>query len=453
MNPVDNPSNRLGNEPPLVAGGRKGPPDRREISARWLIGTFLTGFTSIILMGVALSAALDGRQVLATPAEVMEAEELAANNGDATGKASRITATQLSLKITDRRVMEVSTLTKVGDRDVVKTMPFGFVDMALAAGHTTKKSYPSFSSADIFGDTGDSGGGIESGQIYGAKVDSEVSLKTTAFELVNANLDTGSSLSLEEVEEAVRISGTALTDGDAQVASLHYIDPLRFGGSGSDFEIVNPLGIKIVQENVSVAAKSGSNPAAADFAEEVLPLNEDISPQKALKEAGYEGEDANGMADAISTLLNSKILKSGWALRIGVETRGEATRIVRASIYEGKDHLFTIAVDDRDQFVPTEAPESGEDIIATLGDGPHPVRVRGDLPSVYDGIYRAAYSYDLTPRMAKQLIKMLASNVDFQAKLNPSDEMKVFFSIAEGKETPDEESDVLYVMRVSTAIR
>ena len=49
----------LGNEPPLIADGRSGPPDRREVSARWLSGTFLTGITSSVLMGVALFAALD----------------------------------------------------------------------------------------------------------------------------------------------------------------------------------------------------------------------------------------------------------------------------------------------------------------------------------------------------------------------------------------------------------
>ena len=52
----------LGNEPPLAGDGRSGPPDRREVSARWLSGTFLTGVTSSVLMGVALFAALDGRE-------------------------------------------------------------------------------------------------------------------------------------------------------------------------------------------------------------------------------------------------------------------------------------------------------------------------------------------------------------------------------------------------------
>ena len=62
----------LGNEPPILADGRRAP-DRREISMRWLSGTFLTGITSSLLMGVALFAALDGRQQLATPAEASAA--------------------------------------------------------------------------------------------------------------------------------------------------------------------------------------------------------------------------------------------------------------------------------------------------------------------------------------------------------------------------------------------
>ena len=51
----------IGNEPPLIGAGRRRAPDRREVSLRWLSGTTLTGFTSTLLMGAALFAALDGR--------------------------------------------------------------------------------------------------------------------------------------------------------------------------------------------------------------------------------------------------------------------------------------------------------------------------------------------------------------------------------------------------------
>ena len=53
----------VGNEPPLVGAGRRRAPDRREVSLRWLSGTALTGLTSTILMGAALFAALDGRDL------------------------------------------------------------------------------------------------------------------------------------------------------------------------------------------------------------------------------------------------------------------------------------------------------------------------------------------------------------------------------------------------------
>ena len=77
MQDMDQTIADLGNEPPLIADGRSGPPDRREVSARWLSGTFLTGVTSSVLMGVALFAALDGREQLATPPEIAELVGLA----------------------------------------------------------------------------------------------------------------------------------------------------------------------------------------------------------------------------------------------------------------------------------------------------------------------------------------------------------------------------------------
>ena len=58
----------IGAEAPILAEGRR-TPDRREVSLRWLSGTFLTGVTASILMGVALFAALEGREMLTTPAE------------------------------------------------------------------------------------------------------------------------------------------------------------------------------------------------------------------------------------------------------------------------------------------------------------------------------------------------------------------------------------------------
>src|SRR5690606_212637 len=125
MQDTDQTIDDLGNEPPLIADGRSGPPDKREVSARWLSGTFLTGVTSSALMGVALFAALDGREQLATPPEIAElAIQPKGDDGGANTKTARLVPARQIARAKDRRRMEVSMASREGDRDVVRTVPF-----------------------------------------------------------------------------------------------------------------------------------------------------------------------------------------------------------------------------------------------------------------------------------------------------------------------------------------
>ena len=71
--------------------------------------------------------------------------------------------------------------------------------------------------------------------------------------------------------------------------------------------------------------------------------------------------------------------------------------------------------------------------------------MRGNLPTVYDGIYRAAYSYGMSKHMTQQLVKLLASDVDFQSRLKPADRIEVFFSQPDGNDEMSDDSELLYV--------
>ena len=144
----------LGNEPPILADGRRAP-DRREISLRWLSGTFLTGITSSILMGVALFAALDGRQQLAIPAEAyaaLEPHDHPPQAGNAVKRGQRILEPNIVAKPADKKIMEVSTMIHDGEKEVVRRKPFAHVTMALAANHSTGEDYPRFDPLAIFSD-------------------------------------------------------------------------------------------------------------------------------------------------------------------------------------------------------------------------------------------------------------------------------------------------------------
>lgn len=449
MQPIEETIAALGNEPPLVAGGQSGPPDRREVSARWLSGTFLTGITSSVLMGVALFAALDGREQLATPPEILNMASLDAGSHAAdTVKTGRLVAPRAIARATDRRRMEVSTMLKAGDRDVVRTLPFIQVKMALAAGHTTSRSYPPFDPLEVFAEDGAAAAQsmLDTGFIYGAKVESEVSLRTLDFPIDTANFDGRVTLSAEEVEAVVRNTAAILTDGAVQVAALHYVDPQRFGETLATQTLGASYGIRIVPENVSVAPRESKSAEIADYAEDILPFHTERDIAEVLNEAGYSEADSEVMARSFGVLLGSPVLKAGSVMRLGIETRGEVSRIVRASLYEGKRHHLTIALDDRDQYVKGSEPEPNPAVLAAFDANPTAVvRARGELPTVYDGIWRAAYSYGMTRSMTRQLVRLLAADVDFQSRLNPSDRIAVFFSQPDEEDNATEESELLYV--------
>lgn len=448
MQDMDQAIADLGNEPPLIADGRSGPPDRREVSARWLSGTFLTGVTSSVLMGVALFAALDGREQLAVPPEIAELVGLA-SNGDSgeNAKTTRLAPLRQIAKAKDRRRMEVSMVTRVGDRDVIKTMPFVQIKMALAAGHTTTKTYPAFDPLAVFAEDGaaQTASATSPGQIYGVKVDSEMSLKTVDFPLETAAFDEKSGLSTDEVEKVVRETGAILTDGAVQVAALHYIVPERFGDTLANQALNATYGVRIVPENVSVTPRTTADEEDVVFAEDIIPFNTDREIAKAFEDAGYVGDDATGMAESIAKLMNAPALKAGTVLRVGLEVRGDVAKVVRTSVYDGQTHLVSVALDDRGQFVPAAEPEPNPELLTAFDeDRPAPV-VRGNLPTVYDGIYRTAYSYGMSKEMTQRLVKLLASDVDFQSRLKPSDRIEVFFSQPNSNDEISADSELLYV--------
>jgi murein DD-endopeptidase MepM/ murein hydrolase activator NlpD len=438
----------LGNDPPLIADGRSGPPDRREVSARWLTGTFLTGLTSTVLMGVALVVALDGREQLATPPEIADLGMVAREQGGGEeAKTARLVPPRQVARARNKRRMEVSMMTQVGDRNLVRTIPFVQIKMPLAAGYKTSRPYPPFDPLEVFAEDGaaaETASTIAGGQIYGSKVESEMSLKTIDFPMDTAVFDEKSGLSAAEVEEVVRATGADLTDGAIQVAALHYVDPQRFGDSLAAQALTASLGVRIVPENVSVFPRVEETTSELAYAEDLIPLARERELVEALADAGYAGDDAKALAEAVTMRLHATALKPGTVLTVGLEVRGEQARMVRLGVYAKTQHILTVAVDDRNVIVaaPEPAPNPG---LQTAFDDTPIITTRGALPTVYDGIYQAAYSYGMSRSMTRQLIKLLASEVDFQSRLNPTDQIEVFFSQPDENDQVSKDSELLYV--------
>src|SRR3954468_6066627 len=116
----------LGHEPPLsVDGSEAAVIDRRRVSVQWFSGTILTGLCGAALIGGAVFASLDGEMTFAkVPERVEGALRGAFSANDRTAslhKSDRLPPPSESTAA--RNVVRVSTVTRVGNRDVMRVRP------------------------------------------------------------------------------------------------------------------------------------------------------------------------------------------------------------------------------------------------------------------------------------------------------------------------------------------
>lgn len=436
----------LGGEPPILADGLRAP-DRREISLRWLSGTFLTGITSCILMGVALFAALDGRQQLAIPAEAFAVVPPDPNEGadEETMRGDRIFAPKIAARPVDKAILDVPTVFKDGEREVVRKLPFAHVKMVLAADYAIQERYPRFDPLAIFA-TDDTTPPVanRAGSLYGSDVESEVILKSTPFPTVPDKPLAG-EMTFDEVEENVRSNGSVLTDGNAQVAALYYIDPRRFDAEDNGLDLSVGVTARIVEENMSVAEPEIITPMTPEYADDILPVRRPQSVAALMQAAGYPETKAEDVGRALAPFMKGDELVEGDVIRVGLLQRGDEVRLVRFSLYHRADHIVTMAVNDVGRLVEgAEPPEL--DAVAGAFETSQPALMSGrDLPRVYDGIYRAALSYGMNQDLTAQVIRLLAANVDFQAQLKSTDMLEAVFSVTDDEGRATEDSELLYV--------
>src|SRR3979409_423725 len=117
----------LGHEPPLsVDGSEAAVIDRRPVSVQWFSGTILTGVCGAALMGGAVFASLDGEMTFAKVPERVEGAlrgAFGANDKNASlRKSDRLPPPGESTAA--RKVVRVSTVARVGNRDVMRVRPF-----------------------------------------------------------------------------------------------------------------------------------------------------------------------------------------------------------------------------------------------------------------------------------------------------------------------------------------
>ncbi len=421
-------------------------PERRQISLRWLTSSILVGTTSLLMMGGALFAALDGRQKLTVPAESYQNQNQGSNfakalKGNHPGLLAKAQSDEQS------RIMMVSTISSVGDTNVVKVRPFLNIRAPMALAPKPDVRYPNFNPLTIFSESGK----LEliaknSDVMYGADVEGEVVLNVVDFPYDEEVQQIGKLHRSTEVLHQIRTIANRLESGGAYVSALAYFDVERFS-------IDNPLflptrDITITPENVSILEKQRQDMInGLSYVERTIDIRSQAPISEILAAEGMTSEEIEEISTVLQGDIGEDFLREGDALHVWFKqgyTNSELKEksLVKASLYRGSSHMVSIARTDENRLVYASKPETPKSILGDLSKtAATPTQ---NLPSIYNGIYRAALHEGLTPGLAGSLVKIFAFDVDFRSRISPLDTLEVFSSLEDGQQNATDDSEILY---------
>ncbi len=454
----------LGNEPPLSLGNEpREAPAKRAVSMRWLGGTILTGVTSIFLMGGALTAALDNPNQFASLPEAL-ADTAGADENEFGQKSDRIQP--IEEEIATRQILQVSTVTRQGERDFIKLRPFAKVLATLGAPKDEfAEKIPPYDVMRIFADTSDVEPGGKAvaaaadGQISDTTVDGEVSVKVSALPLGEPGLATV-ALDTGTVEQVVRAAAKFGGGGDAKMATaMAYAEEgdayggdgdllgsdqtVVGGGTGTAEDPFSALGVTIVPENVSSISKNDLDTEGETVQEKIVSVTDHEDLKTILTDNNMADEDADEIETAFKPLTDVDDLGPGNKVRVAFmldPVDGVTERPIRVSLYKEGAHQATVARADTSGFVRADEPEAMPEGMQVV----EPDDAPGAMPKLYDAVYQTALEQEVPPELADQLIKIFAFDVDFQSRISSGDTLEVFHSLPDPNDRDAAEPEILF---------
>ncbi|MDE5455313.1 peptidoglycan DD-metalloendopeptidase family protein [Bradyrhizobium sp. CSA112] len=456
----------LGHEPPLsVDGSEAAVIDRRRVSVQWFSGTILTGLCGAALIGGAVFASLDGEMTFAKVPERVEGAlrgAFGANDRTATlHKSDRLPPPGESTA--SRNVMRVSTVTRVGNRDVMRVRPFVRIsgNLSMTTSDLSSK-IPPFNAQRMLTDVGTTtqAASEDPNNPEAVEPDAEVSFVTKDLATVLPKAKLAAVVALDEVLMRVRdaaswrgsggVRYTALANAAADAGGVQSDLKLAYATEGNVSDPYAGFETRVVPENVTLLPKTkdqitGGNPSG----ERVHVVKKGDSIASILRDQGATPDEARAVALTLGARGRDGGLKEGQKVRVlmapsglGPAARLQPYRVIVANettveaVAALSDVGKYVAVDVQSMNTVAEAATGKEDDDDDDDDGSG-VRL-------YQSIYETALRNKVPAAVIEDMVRIYSYDVDFQRKVQPGDSFDVFFA-GDDEATPStEKTEVLF---------
>jgi murein DD-endopeptidase MepM/ murein hydrolase activator NlpD len=452
----------LGHEPPLsVDGSEAAVIDRRRVSVQWFSGTILTGLCGAALIGGAVFASLDGEMTFAkVPERVEGALRGAFGANDRTAslhKSDRLPPPSESAAA--RNVTRVSTVTRVGNRDVMRVRPFIRIsgNLSMTTSDLSAK-IPPFNAQRMLTDVGapTATAADDPSTADAVEPDAEVSFVTKDLATVLPKAKLAAVVALDDVLMRVRdasnwrggsgVRYAALANATADASGAQSDLKLNYATEGTVADPYAGFETRVVPENVTLLPKTkeqatGGNPAN----ERIHVVKKGDTVTTILRDQGATPEEAKSIATTLGARGRDGGLKEGQKLRIlmspagqGPSQRLQPYRVIVAneSTVEAVAALSDlgkyVAVDVQSMNTVTETADNSDD------DDDDGTGVR-----LYQSVYETALRNKVPPAVIEDMVRIYSYDVDFQRKVQPGDSFDVFFA-GEDEGTSTEKNEVLF---------
>jgi murein DD-endopeptidase MepM/ murein hydrolase activator NlpD len=440
----------LGNEPPLsVDGGTSGFVDRRRVSVQWFAGTILTALCGAALMGGAVFTSLDGETNFASLPERVEvalrgALGVGADRLGISRKSDRLpTAEEPTFA---RQLIRVSTMTRVGNHEVVRVRPFVRIagNLSLTVSDISA-GIPPFNPQRLLAESAPGGGTASADDPPAAEPDAEVAFVMRDLSPVLPKLKIAVRTPNDEVMARVREAAEWSEKSAKNLPIAASITGIKLAYAGEP--AADPYAgfeARVVPENITLLPKTtnettGGNP----FNDRVIAVKKGDTVASILRDLGATPDEISAIAKLLGPRAKDGGIKEGQKLRVLMTPVPGSQRMQPIRVIVANDTSIdaVVALADTGKYVSVDVKNAATEVADNSEDSND-----NDTPGVtlYHSVYETALRNQIPRPIIEDLVRIYSYDVDFQRKVQPGDSFEVLYAGEDEAPAPDSRNDVLF---------
>ncbi|WP_442756621.1 peptidoglycan DD-metalloendopeptidase family protein [Methylocystis sp. JAN1] len=450
----------IGDDPAIEVDGRRHTADdRRRVSARWLSGTVLTGFSGALLISAAAYTALDQQTRFAEAPQRAQAPRQIEAEGNVVNPKKGDRLMRAVDVVAAKQTFRAATTSKSGEKEVVRTRAFTHVAATLTLAPTSfANEVPPFNPLKLVSDprapenSGESDIALDEAEV--SFVTKDLSSLDIQAQSAQLSFDEAQAQVLEQVKSSLAagpkastlpLPGQMLLSRTSRAAAM---DPQALAYATPGTSLTAPFSsieVRMVPENVTIAPRDTPQPTQmeeklavarhGEGLEDILAANGVPKSRIAAVAAAYRGK-----REPVREGQRIKLLFADF------DGSGKNMQLARMSVYNDEEVESIVAATDRGAFVqaPTaqtaasrRSPKRVQQIDDFAADGEDD---DSGAMRLYDSLYETALKQQIPKPIANELVRVFANDVDLQRGVSGGDSLDVFYDEPEDGSGPGRDS-------------